>query len=71
MILGVKERNRTSTMGNDKEIHLPQEIKDALLNGYDVHITKSMRDGVLSAKITFHKVRLAGTDRLTKDCADS
>lgn len=54
------------TMENNKEIHLPQEIKDALLNGYDVHITKSMRDGVLSAKITFHKVKVAGTDRLDK-----
>ena len=67
MMFGRKERSKTSTMGNDKEIHLPDEIKQALLNGYDVHITKSMRDGVLSAKITFHKVRLAGTDRLEEN----
>ena len=67
MMFGRKERSKTSTMENNKEIHLPQEIKDALLNGYDVHITKSMRDGVLSAKITFHKVRVAGTDRLDKN----
>lgn len=67
MMFGRKERSKTLTMENNKEIHLPQEIKDALLNGYDVHITKSMRDGVLSAKITFHKVRVAGTDRLDKN----
>lgn len=66
MMFGRKERSKTLTMENNKEIHLPQEIKDALLNGYDVHITKSMRDGVLSAKITFHKVKVAGTDRLDK-----
>ena len=71
MMFGRKERSKTSTMGNDKEIHLPDEIKQALLNGYDVHITKSMRDGVLSAKITFHKVRLAGTDRLDKGADNS
>lgn len=51
-------------MTESKEIHLPQEIKDAVMDGYDVYITKSVRDGVVSAKITFHKVRVAGTERL-------
>jgi len=52
-------------MGNNPaEIHLPEEIKNAVLNGYDVYITKSVRDGVVSAKITFHKVKVAGTERL-------
>ena len=72
MMFGRKERSKTSTMGNDnKEIHLPEEIKKALLDGYDVHITRSMREGVLSAKITFHKVKLAGTDRLDKNAGNS
>ena len=57
MMFGRKERSRISTMGNDGEIHLPEEIKKALLDGYDVHITKSVKDGVLSAKITFHKAK--------------
>ena len=60
-----KETNRTWTMDDSKTIALPQEIKDAVLNGYDVYITKSVRDGVVSAKITFHKVRVAGMERLS------
>lgn len=52
------------TGSNTAEIHLPEEIKNAVLNGYDVYITKSVRDGVVSAKITFHKVKVAGTERL-------
>ena len=67
MILGQKERSKTLTAGNNGEIHLPEEIKKAILDGYDVYITRSMRDGVLSAKITFHKVRLAGTERLDSE----
>ena len=63
MIFGQKGRSKTLTM-ESKEIHLPQEIKDAVMDGYDVYITKSVRDGVVSAKITFHKVRVAGTERL-------
>ena len=53
-------------MESNKEIHLPDEIKEAVLNGYDVYITKSVRDGVVSAKITFHKVKVAGTEPLVK-----
>ena len=49
---------------NKGEIHLPEEIKRAVLDGYDVYITKSVRDGVISAKVTFHKVRTAGTEKL-------
>jgi len=49
---------------NKKEIHLPQEIKDAVLEGYDVYITKSVKDGIASAKITFHRVKVAGMEPL-------
>ena len=49
---------------NKGEIHLPEEIKKAVMDGYDVYITKSVRDGVISAKVTFHKVRTAGTEKL-------
>lgn len=65
MTFGQKGRSKTLTMeSNPTEIHLPEEIKNAVLNGYDVYITKSVRDGVVSAKITFHKVKVAGTERL-------
>ena len=56
--------SKTLTMDDKKSIELPQEIKDAVLQGYDVYITKSVRDGVVSAKITFHKVKVVGTERL-------
>lgn len=52
------------TKANDGMIQLPQEIKDAILQGYDVYITRQVRDGVIAAKITFHKVRVAGTQPL-------
>lgn len=49
---------------NKNAIALPQEIKDAVLAGYDVYITKSVKDGVASAKITFHRVKVAGVEPL-------
>ena len=49
---------------NKGEIHLPEEIKRAVLDGYDVYITKSVRDGVISAKVTFHRVKTAGAEKL-------
>lgn len=52
------------TKENKGMIQLPQEIKDAILQGYDVYITRQVREGVVSAKITFHKVRVAGTQTL-------
>lgn len=52
------------TKENKGMIQLPQEIKDAILQGYDVYITRQVREGVVSAKITFHKVRVAGTQPL-------
>lgn len=65
---GVKETSRTSTAGsNGSMIELPQEIKDAVLQGYDVYITRSVRDGVVSAKISFHKVRVVGSERLNTE----
>lgn len=54
------------TKENKGMIELPQEIKDAILQGYDVYITRQVRDGVVSAKITFHKVRVAGTQMLAE-----
>ena len=66
MKLNPKERNKISTMASKNEIELPKEIRDAVLNGYDVYVTRCMRDGVLSAKITFHKVKVAGTKPLDK-----
>lgn len=60
---GVKGTSRTSTAGSDGGmIELPREIKDALLNGYEVHI-KAARDNStkeMYAKITFQRVRVAG-----------
>jgi hypothetical protein len=52
-------------MGNDA-IHLPQEIKDALLEGYEVHIKAAKKEngGGLYAKITFHRVKVAGKEML-------
>jgi hypothetical protein len=51
-------------MGND-QIHLPQEIKDALLEGYEVHIKAAKKEnGGLYAKITFHRVKVAGKEML-------
>lgn len=64
MILKAKEQNRTLMTGNENRIELPKEIRDAVLAGYDVYITKSFRDGVVSAKIAFHKVKVAGVDKL-------
>ena len=65
MKLGVKGTNRTLTAESKSgTIVLPQEIKDAILQGYDVYITKSVREGVVSAKITFHRVKVAGVQRL-------
>lgn len=65
MKLGVKGTNRTLTAESKSgTIVLPQEIKDAILQGYDVYITKSVREGVVSAKITFHRVKVAGMQRL-------
>jgi hypothetical protein len=52
------------TVENKDQIVLPQEIKDAILQGYDVYITKECKEGVISAKITFHKVKVAGRERL-------
>jgi hypothetical protein len=43
---------------------LPQEIKDAVLQGYDVYITREVKEGIVSAKITFHKVHVAGRERI-------
>ena len=43
---------------------LPAPIVDALMQGYDVYITKECKEGVISAKITFHKVKVAGRERL-------
>ena len=50
----------------DHNIALPQEIKDALLDGYEVNIKATKREGSqdLFAKITFHKVKVGGTDLL-------
>lgn len=60
-MLTAEKRNNT--------IELPQEIKDAVLRGYDVYITKTVKDGVPSAKITFHAVRVAGTGKLDAEKA--
>ena len=51
-------------MGNEREIHLPEEIKKAVLDGFDVYITKTVSNGVISAKVTFHKVKTAGAEKL-------
>lgn len=52
-------------MENDA-IHLPQAIKDALLEGYEVHIKAAKKEngGGLYAKITFHRVKVAGKESL-------
>lgn len=52
-------------MENDA-IHLPQAIKDALLEGYEVHIKAAKKEngGGLYAKITFHRVKVAGKEML-------
>lgn len=52
---------------NNGVIHLPEEIKKAVLDGYDVYITKSVKEGVCYAKITFHKVKVAGSDKLNTE----
>lgn len=57
-------KKRMLTVENKDQIVLPQEIKDAILQGYDVYITKECKEGVISAKITFHKVKVAGRERL-------
>lgn len=61
MGLRAKEQSRIMTKGNDT-ISLPKEIIDALLQDYDVYIKKEVKDGVISAKVTFHKVRFAGRE---------
>ena len=57
-------KKRMLTAESKDQIVLPQEIKDAILQGYDVYITKECKEGVISAKITFHKVKVAGRERL-------
>ena len=64
-ILKARETNRMLTQEKrNNTIELPQEIKDAVLRGYDVYITKTVKEGVPSAKITFHAVRVAGVGKL-------
>ena len=53
-------------MESENTIHLPEEIKKAVLSGYDIYITKAVRDGEIYAKVTFHRVKTAGKERLGK-----
>jgi len=46
------ERSKISTMASE---NLPKEITDALLNGYDVRITREIKDGIVMAKIIYEK----------------
>lgn len=53
-------------MGNNaapKEMNcdLPSPIVDALLNGYDIRITREVKDGIVMAKIIYEKY--AGSSR--------
>ena len=64
---GAKETSKTSTKADETMIELPQEIKDALMQGYDVYIKQDRRDGQVFAKITFHKVRLMGKQVLSSE----
>ena len=53
-------------MGNNgapKEINtdLPAPIVDALLNGYDIRITREVKDGLVMAKVIYEKY--AGASR--------
>ena len=57
-------KKRMLTVENKDQIVLPQEIKDAVLQGYDVYITREVKEGIVSAKITFHKVHVAGRERI-------
>ena len=34
---------------------LPKEITDALMQGYDVRIVREVKDGLVMAKIIYHK----------------
>lgn len=34
---------------------LPTEIREAILNGYNVMIQRAVKDGIVSAKITYYK----------------
>ena len=52
------------TKENKDTIQLPQEIKDAILRGYDIYITRQVKNGVVSAKITFHKICSAVTQNV-------
>ena len=40
---------------------LPKEITDAVMKGYDVRITREIKDGLVMAKIMYEKY--AGTSR--------
>ena len=56
----------TTDSKQDAPIGLPQEIREALLKGYEVNIKATKKEGSedLFAKITFHKVKVAGTELL-------
>lgn len=34
---------------------LPKEIQEAIMNGYNVMIQRTVKDGIVSAKITYYK----------------
>ena len=34
---------------------LPKDIRDAILNGYNVMIRRDVKDGIVSAKVTYYK----------------
>lgn len=48
----MKETSRTLTKGAED---LPGCIKDAVLDGYTVVIRREVKDGVVSAKVTYYK----------------
>ena len=64
----MKGESKTLTRGSN-ELQLPEGIRQAILDGYDVLITREVKNGVVMAKISYHRVRVAGREILQASTA--
>lgn len=64
----MKGESKTLTKGSN-ELQLPEGIRQAILDGYDVLITREVKNGAVMAKISYHRVRVAGREILQASTA--
>lgn len=64
----MKGESKILTKGSN-ELQLPEGIRQAILDGYDVLITREVKNGAVMAKISYHRVRVAGREILQASTA--